>query len=109
MNRTAIEAIGLVLATLNLDDVYPAQRELLREALRAAKESQEQINSLTALCETLNKLQEIAVGMLKPAIAAAVQRERDELVVMFFEAHEGAKEAHNYWAVAANKIKERNV
>jgi hypothetical protein len=37
MNRTSIEAIGLVLATLNLDDVYPAQRELLREALADAK------------------------------------------------------------------------
>lgn len=108
MNRTSIEAIGLVLATLNLDDVYPAQRELLREALRSAKETHEQINSLTSLCETLNKLQEIAVDMLKPAIAAAVQKERDELTVMFLEAHEGAKNTHNYWAVAANKIKERN-
>lgn len=104
----AVEAIGLVLATLNLDDVYPAQRELLREALEAAKKSQEQIATLTAMCQTLNKLQEIAVDMLKPAIAAAVQKERDELTVMFLEAHEGAKTAHNYWAVAANKIKERN-
>lgn len=41
--------------------------------------------------------------------ALVAQRERDELVVMFLEAHEGAKTAHNYWAVAANKIKERNV
>ena len=40
--------------------------------------------------------------------ALVAQRERDELVVMFLEAHEGAKTAHNYWAVAANKIKERN-
>ena len=77
MNRTSIEAIGLVLATLNLDDVYPAQRELLREALEAAKKSQEQITTLTALCETLNKLQETAVGMMKPAIAMAVQKERE--------------------------------
>lgn len=40
--------------------------------------------------------------------ALVAQRERDELVVMFLEAHEGAKTAHNYWAVAANKIKERS-
>ena len=40
--------------------------------------------------------------------ALVAQRERDELVVMFLEAHEGAKTSHNYWAVAANKIKERN-
>lgn len=33
------------------------------------------------------------------------QRERDELTVMFLEAHEGAKDNHNYWHVAANKIK----
>lgn len=72
----AAEAIGLVLATLNLDDVYPAQRELLREALEAAKKSQEQIAALTAMCETLNKLQETAVDMIKPAIEAAVLKER---------------------------------
>lgn len=35
------------------------------------------------------------------------QRERDELTVMFLEAHEGAKDNHNYWLVAANKIKEK--
>jgi hypothetical protein len=35
------------------------------------------------------------------------QRERDELTVMFLEAHEGAKDNHNYWHVAANKIKEK--
>lgn len=40
--------------------------------------------------------------------ALVAQRERDELVVLFLEAHEGAKTAHNYWAVAANKIKERS-
>jgi len=33
------------------------------------------------------------------------QRERDKLFVMFMEAHEGAKHSHNYWHVAANKIK----
>jgi hypothetical protein len=77
MNRTSIEAINLVLATLNFDDAYPAQRELLREALEAAKRSQEQISGLSALCETLNKLQETAVQMIKPAVEAAVLKERE--------------------------------
>jgi hypothetical protein len=75
MNRTSIEAINLVLATLNLDDVY--QRKLLREALEAARQSQEQISGLSALCETLNKLQETAVQMIQPAVGAAVQKERE--------------------------------
>jgi len=35
------------------------------------------------------------------------QRQRDKLTVMFLEAHEGAKNSHNYWQVAANKIKEQ--
>ena len=39
--------------------------------------------------------------------ALVAQRERDELTVMFLEAHEGAKDNHNYWHVAANKIKEK--
>ena len=74
MNRTAVEAIGLVLATLNFDDVYSTQRELLREALEAAKKSQEQIATLTAMCEALNKIHETAVEMLKPAVDAAYQK-----------------------------------
>lgn len=74
MNRSTTEAIGLVLATLNLDDVYPAQRELLREALETAKKSQEQIAALTTMCETLNKLQETAVDMIKPAMDSAYQK-----------------------------------
>lgn len=41
-------------------------------------------------------------------VGDAIQRERDELVVMFMEAHQGAKDNHNYWHVAANKIKERS-
>lgn len=77
MNRTSIEAINLMLATLNFDDAYPAQRELLREALEAAKRSQEQISGLSALCETLNKLQETAVQMIQPAVEAAVHKERE--------------------------------
>lgn len=77
MNRTSIEAINLVLATLNFDDVYPAQRKLLREVLEAAKQSQEQISGLSALCEMLNKLQETAVQMIQPAVDAAVHKERE--------------------------------
>lgn len=41
-------------------------------------------------------------------VGDAIQRERDEIVVMFMEAHQGAKDNHNYWHVAANKIKERS-
>lgn len=36
-----------------------------------------------------------------------IQRERDELIVIFLEAHEGVKHIHNHWLVAANKIKGR--
>lgn len=39
MKKESIEALGLVLATLNLDDVYPSQRELLREILEDAKQA----------------------------------------------------------------------
>ena len=46
-------------------------------------------------------------GALRRFAALVVQRERDELIVMFLEAHEGAKDNHNYWHVAANKIKEK--
>lgn len=65
------------------------------------------IKDLNAMLVVQTKLTETAVDMLKPAIAAAVQKERDALVVMFLEAHEGAKDKHNHWLVAANKIKER--
>jgi uncharacterized membrane protein len=77
MNRESVEAIKLVLATLNIDDVYPTQRKLLREALEAAKKSQEQISWLSELCVTLNKLQETAVQMIKPAVDTAVYKERE--------------------------------
>ena len=46
-------------------------------------------------------------GDIEPFAALVAQRERDELTVMFLEAHEGAKDNHNYWHVAANKIKEK--
>lgn len=106
MNRTSIEAINLVLATLNFDDAYPAQRELLREALEAAKKSQEQIATLTAMCETLNKLQEIAVEMIKPAMEAAVLKEREACAKVLDEM--AAKDKlSNYYKVAALAIRER--
>ena len=56
--------------------VASADRELLGEALEAAKRSQEQISSLSALCETLNKLHETAVQMIQPAVEVAVHKER---------------------------------
>ena len=46
-------------------------------------------------------------GALRRFAALVAQRERDKLTVMFLEAHEGAKDNHNYWYVAANKIKEK--
>ena len=46
-------------------------------------------------------------GDIEHFAALVAQRERDELTVMFLEAHEGAKDNHNYWHVAANKIKEK--
>ena len=46
-------------------------------------------------------------GDIEHFSALVAQRERDELTVMFLEAHEGAKDNHNYWHVAANKIKEK--
>ncbi len=55
MNRTSVEAVGLVLATLNLDDVYPAQRELLREVLEDAKKSQEAVAQEREACYTIAK------------------------------------------------------
>ena len=47
------------------------------------------------------------VDTLVDFAALVAQRQRDELVAMFLEAHEGAKDNHNYWLVAANKIKEK--
>lgn len=44
---------------------------------------------------------------IEKLVKLAVQRERDELFVMFMEAHECAKDDHNYWHAAANKIKAR--
>lgn len=107
MNRESIEALNLVLATLNLDVVYPAQRELLREAIAAATKSQEQITSLTALCEVQHKLHITAVDMLKPAIEAATIKEREAIAMEFEKRHEGCKHLNNYWLHAANYVRER--
>jgi len=52
MNRTSVEAIGLVLATLNLDDVYPELRELLREVLADAKNCNCERYKLSEACYT---------------------------------------------------------
>lgn len=85
--------------------------DIIRMAREAGFEEYEE-SSLSGDSELDQTLQvgEYPVGEAVFKLAALVaQRERDELVVMFLEAHEGAKTAHNYWQVAANKIKERNV
>lgn len=84
--------------------------DIIKLALEAGFEEYEW-SSLSGDSELDQTLQvgEYPVGEAVFKFAALVaQRERDELVVMFLEAHEGAKTAHNYWAVAANKIKEKN-
>lgn len=66
---------------------------------------EEQIASLTAMLEIQTKLQETAVDMIKPAMEAAVLKERDRIVNLLMIQHEAAKGSHNYWHVAANLIK----
>jgi hypothetical protein len=73
------------------------------DIIKLAREAGYQHPDAVGTCE------DFAYFDLERFAALVAQRERDELVVMFLEAHEGAKTAHNYWAVAANKIKERNV
>lgn len=115
--RKAAQMALETLETLDAGDTYKThnaasalrqalamEKFMLREALEAAKKSQEQIAALTAMCETLNKLQETAVNMIKPAVAAAVQKERDRIVNLLMIQHEAAKGKHNYWQVAANLV-----
>ena len=56
--------------------------------------------------EAAKKVLAAVDGYVKGMIDKERQRMRDELVVMFMQAHEGAKDSHNHWHVAANKIKE---
>jgi hypothetical protein len=77
MNHSSVEAIGLVLATLNLDDVYPAQRELLREVLENAKNNQDAVAQEREACARL--LDEMADDMerqMEPSTAIAWVRNR---------------------------------
>jgi hypothetical protein len=56
--------------------------------------------------EAAKKVLEALDSNIKSMIDRERQRLRDELVVMFMQAHEGAKDSHNHWHVAANKVKE---
>jgi uncharacterized membrane protein len=70
MNRTSIEAINLVLATLNLDDVYPAQRELLREVLEEAKKIQGAVAQEREACaRVLDEMADQMVADMEPSTA----------------------------------------
>ena len=80
---------------MNRDDII----KLTREAGMEFREHADEFN--TAYCDGIHRDQLARFADL------VAQRQRDELVVMFLEAHEGAKDNHNYWLVAANKIKER--
>lgn len=87
MNRTSIEAINLVLATLNLDDVYPAQRELLREVLEEAKKIQGAVAQEREACaRVLDEMADQMVADMEPSTAinwvrnnAAAIRARGEI------------------------------
>jgi uncharacterized membrane protein len=70
MNRTSIEAINLVLATLNLDDAYPAQRELLREVLEEAKKIQGAVAQEREACaRVLDEMADQMVADMEPSTA----------------------------------------
>ena len=56
--------------------------------------------------EAAKKVLEALDSNIKHLLEHARQRLRDELVVMFMQAHEGARDKHNHWHVAAIKIKE---
>ncbi len=77
MKRTSIEAIGLVLATLNLDDAYPAQRELLREVLDDVKQSQEAVAQEREACaRVLDEMADQMATDMEPSTAIAWVRNR---------------------------------
>ncbi len=77
MKRSSIEAIGLVLATLNLDDVYPAQRELLREVLDEAKKSQEAVAQEREACaRVLDEMADQMAADMEPSAAINWVRNR---------------------------------
>jgi uncharacterized protein YggE len=81
MNRASIEAIGLVLATLNLDDAYPAQRELLREVLEDAKKSQEAVAQERESCaRVLDEMADQMVADMEPSTAISWVRNRADAI-----------------------------
>jgi uncharacterized membrane protein len=77
MKRSSIEAIGFVLATLNLDDVYPAQRELLREVLEEAKKIQGAVAQEREACaRVLDEMADQMVADMEPSTAINWVRNR---------------------------------
>jgi len=77
MNRSSVEAIGLVLATLNFDDVYPEQRELLREALEDAKRSRDAVAQEREACaRVLDEMADQMAADMEPSTAIAWVRNR---------------------------------
>jgi hypothetical protein len=50
--------------------------ERVNAYIKALEDDLKQISSLSALCETLNKLHETAVQMIQPAVEMAVHKER---------------------------------
>ena len=50
--------------------------ERVNAHIKALEDDLKQISSLSALCETLNKLHETAVQMIQPAVEMAVHKER---------------------------------
>jgi len=81
MNKSSIEAIGLVLAALNFDDVYPAQRELLREALEDAKKSQDAVAQEREACaRVLDEMANEMVANMEPSTAISWVRNRADAI-----------------------------
>jgi len=95
---SAIEAIGLVLATLNLDDAYPAQRELLREVLEDAKKNQEAEGSIMTRLEFLLGEKKEWVGL--------TDEERTEL---WWNTDMSGMPEHDYGKAIEAKLREKNI
>ncbi len=77
MKRSSVEAIGLVLATLNFDDAYPEQRELLREALEDAKRSRDAVAQEREACaRVLDEMADQMAADMEPSTAIAWVRNR---------------------------------
>jgi len=77
MKRSSVEAIGLVLATLNFDDAYPEQRELLREVWEDAKRSRDAVAQEREACaRVLDEMADQMAADMEPSTAIAWVRNR---------------------------------